>query len=343
MAEAKNIELFKWGKKRGIGGRNNDVQFYESFTYDGLDYNLYDNVYLHKAGQPLPYLGKLIKIWENPDKSKRVKVLWFFRPCEISSHLVGELAHPNEVFLASGEGVGLVNINPLETISGKCNVVCISKDRRNPQPSDQDLEMADFVFYRTFDVKQCSVMDKMDDKIAGIDVKFLFNQVCSIKHSNMDDKHTGETAMAITESNKDLKVDEKSKSVENLVELDERSHKKAKLDCVVQVSNEKNENDGLVPNRYSDGNDSEDKLSCATNPNGASENSPTKLKADDELTKPSSSHPNEGIETTDEASGVANRADFVSGVLELPPSFLSFCLSLGAWSSKAHQGQNHWG
>ncbi|KAK8523383.1 hypothetical protein V6N13_113326 [Hibiscus sabdariffa] len=146
MAEAKNIELFKWGKKRGIGGRNNDVQFYESFTYDGLDYNLYDNVYLHKAGQPLPYLGKLIKIWENPDKSKRVKVLWFFRPCEISSHLVGELAHPNEVFLASGEGVGLANINPLETISGKCNVVCISKDRRNPQPSDQDLEMAALYF-----------------------------------------------------------------------------------------------------------------------------------------------------------------------------------------------------
>ncbi|KAK8697175.1 hypothetical protein V6N13_113327 [Hibiscus sabdariffa] len=149
--------------------------------------------------------------------------------------------------------------------------------------------------------------------------------------------------MAITEANKDLKVDEKSKSVENLGELDERSHKKAKLDCSVKVSNEKNENDGLMPNRYSNGNDSEDKLSCATNPNGASENSPTKLKADDELTKPSSSHPNEGIETTDEASGVANRADFVSGVLELPPSFLSFCLSLGAWSSKAHQGKNHWG
>ncbi|KAK8654841.1 hypothetical protein V6N13_107438 [Hibiscus sabdariffa] len=295
------------------------------------------------AGQPLPYLGKLLKIWENPDKSKRVKVLWFFRPCEISSHLVGELAHPNEVFLASGEGVGLANVNPLETISGKCNVVCISKDRRNPQPSDQDIQMADFVFYRTFDVKQCSVMDKMDEKIAGIDVRFLFNQVCSLKHSDTDDKHTGETAMTITEANKDLKVDEKSKSVENLGELDERSHKKAKLDCSVKVSDDRNENDGLLPNRCSDGNDSEDKLRCATNPNGASENSPTKLKADDELTKPSSRHPNDGIETTDEALGVVNRADFVSGVLELPPSFLSFCLSLGAWSSNAHQGKNHWG
>lgn len=112
MAEVENIE-FKWGKKRGIGRRNRDVQFYGSFTYDGLYYSLYDNVYLHKEGQSLPFLGKLIKIWENPDKSKKVKILWFFQPYEISKYLKFELNHPNEVFLASGDGVGLVNINPL--------------------------------------------------------------------------------------------------------------------------------------------------------------------------------------------------------------------------------------
>ena len=110
--EIKNFE-FQWGKKRGIGGRKKDVQFYESFTYDGLEYTLYDNVYLHKEDERLPYLGKLIKIWENADKSKKVKVLWFFHPFEISNYLVAELAHSNEVFLASGEGVGLANVNPL--------------------------------------------------------------------------------------------------------------------------------------------------------------------------------------------------------------------------------------
>ncbi|XP_039066295.1 protein ANTI-SILENCING 1-like [Hibiscus syriacus] len=348
MAEAKNIESFKWGKKRGIGGRNKAVQFYESFTYDGLDYTLYDSVYLYKEDQPLPYIGKLIKIWENPDKAKWVKVLWFFRPSEISVHLVDESTEPNEVFLASGEGKGLANVNPLATISGKCNVVCISKDRRNPQPSDQDLQMADFVFYRTFDVEQCIIGDKFVDKIAGIDVKFIFNQMCSLKHSPIhnsvaDDTCAGETAKAISKENEDLKVDEKLKSTENLGELDERSHKKVKLDCSVKVSNEKNKN-GLTPNRDSDRNDSEDKSRCGTNPNGTSENSSTEPKVDDELTKPSSRHPNDGIETDgDEASEVADRADFVSGVLQFPPAFLSFCLSLGTWSSNAHQGKDHWG
>lgn len=115
MVEVDGIENleFKWGKKRGTGGVNTKVQFYESFTYDGLDYTLYDNVYLHKEGEPLPYLGKLIKIWETASQLKKVKVLWFFQPSEISNYLFVELAHPNEVFLASGEGVGLANINPL--------------------------------------------------------------------------------------------------------------------------------------------------------------------------------------------------------------------------------------
>ncbi|KAE8718883.1 hypothetical protein F3Y22_tig00109987pilonHSYRG00156 [Hibiscus syriacus] len=276
--------------------------------------------------------------------------------------------------------------------------------------------MADFVFYRTFDVEQCIIGDKFVDKIAGIDVKFIFNQMCSLKHSPIhnsvaDDTCAGETAKAISKENEDLKVDEKLKSTENLGELDERSHKKVKLDCSVKVSNEKNKN-GLTPNRDSDrndseeksrcgsnpngisensSNDSEDKSRCGTNPNGTSENSSTEPKVDDELTKhscrstdassedktrcathpngtseisstetkvddeltkhsckstnaSSSRHPNDGIETDgDEASEVADRADFVSGVLQFPPAFLSFCLSLGTWSSNAHQGKDHWG
>ncbi|POO03908.1 Splicing factor-like protein [Trema orientale] len=179
MKEAKTLGgvEFKWGQVKGKGGRKKDVQFYGSFTYDGVEYALYDSVYLYKEGEPEPCIGKLIKIWENREKTKKVKVLWFFRPCEISNYLGVEEASENELFLASGEGVGLCNINPLEAIAGKCNVICISKDIRNPQPTDEELQMADFVFCRTFDVGSLKVMDKIEDIIAGTDVKCLLNKM----------------------------------------------------------------------------------------------------------------------------------------------------------------------
>jgi hypothetical protein len=118
MVEAEKVDSieFKWGKKRGVGGKKKDVQFYESFFYDGVDYTLYDSVYMYKEGEPEPYIGKLIKIWENADKTKKVKVLWFFRPREISNYLGDEKTLKNELFLASGEGVGNANVNPLVII-----------------------------------------------------------------------------------------------------------------------------------------------------------------------------------------------------------------------------------
>ncbi|XP_011019675.1 PREDICTED: uncharacterized protein LOC105122325 isoform X2 [Populus euphratica] len=179
MVEAKKVENieFKWGKQRGVGGKKKDVKFYESFSYDGVEYALYDSVYMYKEGEIEPYIGKLIKIWENADKTKKVKVLWFFCCREIANYLGDEKTAENELFLASGEGVGSTNVNPLEAIAGKCNVVCSSKDSRNPQPSDKELQEADFVFYRTFDVGNCRSLDKIDDKIAGIEVKFLLNRV----------------------------------------------------------------------------------------------------------------------------------------------------------------------
>ncbi|XP_075099924.1 protein ANTI-SILENCING 1 isoform X2 [Nicotiana tabacum] len=176
---------FVWGRKRGIGGKRKEVQFYESFTYDDVEYALYDCVYMHKEGQ-LPYIGKIIKIWENPDKSRKIKVHWFFRLSEILYHLKGvKVAVENEIFLASGEGTGLANVNPLEAIAGKCNVVCISEDNSNPQPSEEEVKMADFVFYRAFDVGKCSILDKMDDKVGGLDVKYVFNRKVSQKASHV--------------------------------------------------------------------------------------------------------------------------------------------------------------
>lgn len=115
MAEGDREEKieFKWGKKRGRGGKSGDVQFYESFTYDGVEYTLFDSVYLYKEGEPEPFIGKLVKIWEKSDKTKKVKVLWFFRPCEILNFLSTSETRENELFLASGEGLGLANLNPL--------------------------------------------------------------------------------------------------------------------------------------------------------------------------------------------------------------------------------------
>lgn len=113
LEEEEVVLQFEWGKKRGMGGKKRDVQFYESFTFDGVEYALFDAVYHHNEGEPEPYIGKLIKIWENRDKSKKVKVQWFFRPREIQRYLEGIQTRHNELFLGCGEGKGLTNINPL--------------------------------------------------------------------------------------------------------------------------------------------------------------------------------------------------------------------------------------
>lgn len=194
-----NLE-FNWGKKRGVGGKKKEVQFYESFTYDGVDYNLHDSVYMIKEGEPEPYIGKLIKIWEGGDKTKKVKVQWFFQPSEILRWLGDVSVQENEIFLAAGEGVGLANVNPLEAIAGKCNVVCTSKDSRNRQPSEEELQLADYIFYRTFDVGSCTILDKMDDKVGGTEVRFVFNKeseaACAVPEHIPDSKDEKECAVA---------------------------------------------------------------------------------------------------------------------------------------------------
>ncbi|GFS44923.1 bromo-adjacent homology (BAH) domain-containing protein [Actinidia rufa] len=283
--KGENLE-FNWGKKRGVGGNKKEVQFYESFAYDGVDYMLHDCVYMYKEGEPEPYIGKLIKIWENADKTKKVKVHWFFHPSEILNYFGDEEALQNEIFLASGEGVGVSNVNPLdggmeemlalierlnglpnlgvgdvslrwgsiplgsfklkafygvsslsarnnggknvsryvkstrqpdrseptqiepdqtrsnpltlrEAIAGKCNVICISSDSRNPQPSEQELAMADYVFYRTFDVKHHTISDRMEDKVAGLEVKFIFNRKESEQTGNVPKLDSDKKAEAV--------------------------------------------------------------------------------------------------------------------------------------------------
>ncbi|XP_031490640.1 protein ANTI-SILENCING 1-like [Nymphaea colorata] len=169
---------FKWGKKSHTGRvAEKPAYFYESFTYDGIEYFLYDSVYLHAANEPEPYIGKLLKAWEYGDPAmKRIKVLWFFRPIELQNWLGDHQPQKNELFLASGEGVGLANINPLEALVGKCSVICTSKDKRNHPPSELELKEADYIFYRVFDVSSYTISENIADKIGGVKVNLLFNR-----------------------------------------------------------------------------------------------------------------------------------------------------------------------
>lgn len=171
--ETDNSE-FRWGVKRGAGAKGKEIQFYDSFTYEGVEYSRYDCVYIHKDGEQDPYIGKIIKIWDDrKDKKKKMKVLWFFRPIEIRNWVDVESSTANkEIFLARGEGKGVFNINVLEVIIGKCKVLCTSKDARNPQPTEEDLNDADYFFYRSFDVGSYTVSEDFGD----MEDDFIYNK-----------------------------------------------------------------------------------------------------------------------------------------------------------------------
>lgn len=104
---------FKWGDKRGVGGKNKDIQYYESFVYEGVQYFLYDCVYLYTAGHVETSIGKLVKIFETRNRQKMIKLVWFFRPFDIRNWLGQYKPCWNELFLASGEGKGVSNFNYL--------------------------------------------------------------------------------------------------------------------------------------------------------------------------------------------------------------------------------------
>ncbi|XP_022721379.1 protein ANTI-SILENCING 1-like [Durio zibethinus] len=166
---------FKWGIEKGVGGKNRDIIFYESFTYEGEEYLVHDCVYFD-LGQPEAFIGKLVKMFEGPTHVKKVKVVWFMRPSEIRNYLGDYEPRWNEIFLASGRGRGVSNINLVESIVGKCNVVCTSNDRRNPQASEADLRWADYFFCCHFDVRELAILDVFPDMVDGVKVEHFFNK-----------------------------------------------------------------------------------------------------------------------------------------------------------------------
>ncbi|KAI9162341.1 hypothetical protein LWI28_026337 [Acer negundo] len=167
---------FKWGIKKGIDCMNEDLKFYESFVYKGVEYNLYDCVYVYSSDCFETSIGKLVEVYETPNHEKEVKLVWFLRPTDVRNFLNDYEPRWNELFLASGEGIGLSNINPLEVIIGKCNVLCASNDRRNPRASGEELQKADYIFYRTFDVAKLKIEDSFSKEIDGVKVEHFFNR-----------------------------------------------------------------------------------------------------------------------------------------------------------------------
>ncbi|KAL9405741.1 hypothetical protein Peur_002713 [Populus x canadensis] len=190
-------QIFKWGTKRGVGRLNKEIQFYESFTYDGVKYCLHDCVCFYREGDSGTNIGKLVQIFETAAHERMVRAVWFFCPKDIRNFLGDYKPNWNELFLASGKGKGLSNVNLVvnqtlnhyqfvfsselvscanESIVGKCNVVCASNDQRNPQASEQQLEMADYIFYRSFDVGTCRISESFADQIYGFKVELYFNK-----------------------------------------------------------------------------------------------------------------------------------------------------------------------
>jgi hypothetical protein len=103
---------FKWGNKKGIGVRNKDTQFYDSFVYDGVEYFLYDCVCFYHTDHVETSIGKLVKMYQTSTQ-KMIKVVWFFRPSEIRNFFGSYKPCWNELFLASGKGTGVTNRNLL--------------------------------------------------------------------------------------------------------------------------------------------------------------------------------------------------------------------------------------
>lgn len=104
---------FKWGIKKGVGIKNKNIHFYESFVYEGVEYFLYDCVYFYHTDHVETSIGKLVKIFERPNHEKVVRVVWFFRPTEIRNFLGDYQPRWDELFLASGVGNGVSNVNLL--------------------------------------------------------------------------------------------------------------------------------------------------------------------------------------------------------------------------------------
>ncbi|XP_027343446.1 protein ANTI-SILENCING 1 [Abrus precatorius] len=178
-----NVGEFKWGNKREVGGENKDVRYYESFVFENKEYFLHDCAFFHPTGLVETSIGKIVNLFETSTCQKMARVIWFLRPAEIRKFFGDYKPCWNELFLASGGGKAVSNDFPLEAILGNCSIVCTSKDKRNPEPSETELKMANYFFSYTFDVDRRVISDKFPDVIGGVKVELFFNRERDIKPS----------------------------------------------------------------------------------------------------------------------------------------------------------------
>eukprot|EP00249_Psilotum_nudum_P024075 c29082_g1_i1 orf=551-3115(-) len=168
--DAFDNDSITWGRVAKSLYKGNSA--YLSFFYEGQEYELYENFYLHDEGASEPHVGKVVALWEEKKTGrKRMLVRWFFRPTDLV--LLGLDSNSKELFLAFGEGKGVMNENDLEVILQRCKVLCTSKGSQNIQPSENDIKNADYYFYRIYDVnRKCLFeVDKVAKKL-GFDAVF---------------------------------------------------------------------------------------------------------------------------------------------------------------------------
>eukprot|EP00250_Pteridium_aquilinum_P000928 c11112_g1_i1 orf=520-2169(-) len=195
MANFDPVVEFTWGKAKGTS--NKGKKYYSSFFYENEEYHLFDNVIVHDKKEPDGHVAKIMKLWEDISNGTMMTLLrWFLKPHELPSHLQSQVLceGSKELFLAFGKGKGVSNENKLDCIERKCNVICTSKDARNKQPSEENLQAADYFFNRIYnvDLKKLSNVEGIV-KILGEDV--LFNKQEWVSNEQSGDQNTGSPAV----------------------------------------------------------------------------------------------------------------------------------------------------
>ncbi|KAI5067327.1 hypothetical protein GOP47_0017855 [Adiantum capillus-veneris] len=133
-----------------MANEEEDRAYMSSCSNEGVEYRLYDIVKIFDKEFAVPHIGKILKMWEERSSgTRKALVCWFLWHKEVKPH---DADNPKELFLAFGEGKGVTNELKMDSIVGKCKVVCISSDPRNKEPSVSDVENADFVYSHAYDV-----------------------------------------------------------------------------------------------------------------------------------------------------------------------------------------------
>ncbi|KAG0590396.1 hypothetical protein M758_1G092200 [Ceratodon purpureus] len=165
---------FEWGGK--VQGSDSS---YEQMRYRGTWYALYDCVHIRSDGEE-PHVGKIMRMYEE-NGTRWVRVRWFMKGHELPFLVTKDLSGKNkkELYIGQGSVKGVENVNRVETIVRKVSVVCTARCSRNPQPSQQIVDGADYIFNKAYDAQERKLV-KMDRIEKGLASK-LFNQERHLK------------------------------------------------------------------------------------------------------------------------------------------------------------------